>query len=102
MNFSLWSMLHSDGLHYLILLLPERPLLGLIGEADTPPVIFCCDQHGWHSDLEYFYNVNNPTPSISALSEFSDVSFQKNIEGSSPLLRAPTDFFISDIFGGIS
>ena len=45
---SLRSKCRFDSLHYLILRLPARPFLRLVGKEDPPPVTSWCDQHSWH------------------------------------------------------
>ena len=81
----------SDGLYYLILILPARPFLGLVEDAAPPPVKSCCVQHGWDSSLccFYFYKVCAFTP----------WNFGNFIKDSALFLRVPFEGLISGIFG---
>ena len=69
-----------------VLRLPVWPLLELVGEAASPPIISCCVQHGWHLSvcgIDFFYRVYRPTPC-----PFGKIS------------RPPLQFSVSNVFGG--
>ena len=50
------STRRSGGLHYLVLRFPARPFLGLVGEADSPPIMFTPTLwRGWHMPIGFFF-----------------------------------------------
>ena len=61
---------------YFFLCLSVRPYLVLVGKASSPPIVYCCVQHGWNLTIVGLQGATSNT-----------LDFCKNIEASSPYLR---------------
>ena len=66
---------------------------GLVKEADSSPIVYCCVQNGWHLPIRGIflsYEVRRPTPWPS----------RKNLQVSALLLRFPLQKSVSKVLGG--
>ena len=92
----------SDGLHHLILFLPARPFLGLVGEADPAPVSLHLHYGvaGIYSLLFLFTRCIS-TPFIFACNALSAVSDMENLLRGL-LLRVLLRLNFSIVIGGSS
>ena len=99
-NYSLQFSRCLDGLHYLILILPAQPFLGLVGKTDPPLVTSCCGQHGWYSAHWYVLCFTNSVPTLcySPLLDYQRILLGES-RGLCSFLKGSTQSFYLIFFG---
>ena len=74
-KFVVFGLRVVQTVYIFLLRLPSRPFLGLVGEADSPPVISLYVYHGWDINTRLLYFTRYiPTPWIFSCFGFSAVS----------------------------